>query len=187
MEVSTSLLVALMFITILSIGIAHVLAGLAALVDVRSPMSIERLHTSWMVLLLLVQFNLFWHTTALLAVEDWAFTEFVLIMIGPILAYFASHILVPTPGDTDTGLRSRYLRMSGRFFVVLAALQLWTILADLQLGSGFTAASALNLGLAVLCAALAVSKSVSFHTVVTMATLLVFVAGGVFRARGIID
>ena len=54
MELSSSLLVAIMFVVLLSIGIGNILMSLAAMVDRRSPLTASRMHISWIVLLLLI-------------------------------------------------------------------------------------------------------------------------------------
>ena len=90
MEVSSSLLVAIMFVIILSMGIGHILVAAAAMVDRRVAQRIDVLHVNWTLLLLLVYFNFFWHTLDLLATEDWVFASFLYMMAGAILIYFAT-------------------------------------------------------------------------------------------------
>ena len=55
MELSRALLVAIMFVVLLSIGIGNILMSLAAMVDRRSPLTASRMHVSWIVLLLLTR------------------------------------------------------------------------------------------------------------------------------------
>ena len=54
MDVSSSLLVAVMFVIILSMGIGHILVTAAAMVDRRVARHIDALHVNWMLLLLLI-------------------------------------------------------------------------------------------------------------------------------------
>ena len=50
MDVSSSLLVALMFVMVLSIGIGNLLMGLSSLLNERSPREFDWLPTSWLLL-----------------------------------------------------------------------------------------------------------------------------------------
>jgi len=101
MEVTSVLLVAMMFVVLLTIGIGNILMTLAAMVDRRSRLSASRLHISWIVLLLLVYFSLFWYTLDVLSVEDWTFSEFLYVMLGPVLILFPSQVLSsPIPPET---------------------------------------------------------------------------------------
>ncbi len=85
MEISSGLLVAVMFIIILSMGIGHILVSAAAMVDRRVARRIDALHVNWMLILLLIYFNFFWHTLDLLATEEWVFASFLYMMAGAIL------------------------------------------------------------------------------------------------------
>ncbi len=77
MDISCSLLVSIMYVVLLSIGNGNILMSLAAIVDRRSPVRASWMHISWIVLLLLVYFSLFWHTLDVLSFEEWRFVEFL--------------------------------------------------------------------------------------------------------------
>ena len=55
MEISNALLVAMMFIVLLTIGIGNIIMALAALIDKRNPLKADAIHTSWVLLLLMIQ------------------------------------------------------------------------------------------------------------------------------------
>ena len=101
MEMSSALLVMIMFVVLLTIGIGNILMSLAAMVDRRSPVAASRMHIAWIVLLLLVYFNLFWQTLDVLSIENWTFSEFLYLILGPVLILFASQVLLPNPSSAD--------------------------------------------------------------------------------------
>ena len=80
MEVSQGLLVALMFITIVTMAIGALLASLVDLVNVAKTASYSRLQIVWIGLLLLSLLDMFWHTIDLLEVEDWEFPGFLFVI-----------------------------------------------------------------------------------------------------------
>ncbi len=87
MDVTSSLLVAMMFVMVLSIGIGNILMGLSALLNQRSPREIDWLPTSWVLLLLLQHLHMFWHTITILKAEEWGFGGFLYVVTGPILLF----------------------------------------------------------------------------------------------------
>ena len=120
MEVPTAMLVALMFVTILSISIGNLLMTLAARVSGGADAARGRIWTAWAVLLLLIHLDDFWSVTEVLKFEEWAFEEFLFIIAGPILLLFASTVLSETESDTDAPAL-----LPPRFFVILAVIQAW--------------------------------------------------------------
>ena len=75
----------------------------------------DRFHTSWLLLLLLAHFNLFWHTIDLLTVEEWEFEEFLFTIAGPISMFFCTQVLLSEVGDGDGDVRERYFTGARRF------------------------------------------------------------------------
>jgi hypothetical protein len=175
MELSSSMLVAIMFSVLLTIGIGNILMSLATMVDRRSAVAASRMRISWIVLLLLVYFNLFWHTLDVLSIENWTFLEFLYLILGPVLILFASQVLLPNPSSTDAGdLNERYFEVSRPFFLLLAASQIWVNGVDLILGGGLTRTGWIN-GVATFFALiLAFSHNRTVHLLLTIAMWLLF-------------
>jgi hypothetical protein len=188
MDVSDALLVAIMFVMILSIGISNILMGLAVLVDRRSDLKVDRLHTSWTVLLLLAYFNLFWHTIDLLSIEDWTFSSFLFVIGGPVLILFATNILLPdAAGEKLVDLRKHYFDVAGQFFVILALLMAWMIAVDVVLGGGLTVAGAFNAVAAALFLWLAFAKRKIFQVFGAVLGWTLFLVSAGLRGWGVIE
>ncbi|MDX2487929.1 MAG: hypothetical protein QNL03_10600, partial [Gammaproteobacteria bacterium] len=94
MEVSTSLLVALMFVTLLSMGVGNAVNTFSTIVEKGKDSGYGKLQIGWLGFLLLSYFNMFWHVLDLLSVDKWGFAGFLYMMSGPILIYFATSILI---------------------------------------------------------------------------------------------
>ncbi len=187
MEVSTSLLVALMYVTILSLGIGNVLGALAEIVRKGRDTQLDPVHIVWIALLLGAHFNLFWHTLDLLIVERWSFTGFLYVISGPVLIFFCTGILVAEPSDSpDVGARAHYFRVSGRFFLLFALLQIWIVGVDIVLGRGFTSAGAFNAGIFALVLVLAFWRNYRAHIIGTAVVAFIFLAVTVLRGMGVI-
>jgi len=185
MEVTNGLLVAILFITLLGLGIAHVVMAMAAVVGGDREGRTDGLLAAWTVLLLLVYLELFWHTLSLLNVEEWGFGGFLYVVLGPMLLFFATNVLLPGASVPEgVSAREHYLSSGARFFGLLALVQVWIIGVDQLLGSGFTTATALTAAAAVLVAVLASTRRVRVHVVATVAAAVLFVAGFLIPGAG---
>ena len=137
MDVSNSMLVAMMFVMVLSIGIGNLLMGLASLVDHRTGSRFHWIPTSWMMIMLLLLLDIFWHVIEILEAKDWEFGSFLYALTGPILLLLALNLMLPAPeaGEGD-GPVDQYARISRKFFLLLCGFMLWSAGVDVLLGDG---------------------------------------------------
>jgi len=163
MEVSKGLLVAMMFITVLSIGIGNILMALPPLVDRRARVAISRIHLGWLLLLLLMHLNLFWQVLLLLDIEHWEFRDFLYIVSGPVLLLLATSIMLPDPSRASEDPTADFLESARPAFGLLALVMAWIAGFDLAFGQGFGVVTFWNAVALVLFAALASSRSPGFH------------------------
>jgi hypothetical protein len=183
MEVTNALLVAMMFIVLLTMGIGNIIMALAALIDKRSAVKGDSIHTSWVLLLLLIHFNLFWHVLDILSIEEWVFIEFLYIVAGAVVIFFATQILLPDASSETTDVREHFFDSHTRFFGLLGLLMLWSVGVDVLFGDGLTSAGITNLVAFVFFAILALSSQPGLHKAGTAVGWLIFV--GVIIARGL--
>ena len=179
MDNPTTLLVAIMYVTIVVTGLVNVLMTLSEIVGKKR--QADPVHTGWIVLLVAVYLSFFWETTAILDIEGWDFLSFISFISGPILLLFATN-LVASPGDTETGglLDEYYFEQSSRFFLLLALVQAWIIGLDVLFENvGFP--TYLAAMIAILFVVLMTSKSKRIH----IAGLAV--VSGVFLVRIILQ
>jgi hypothetical protein len=187
MEIPNSLLVAIMFVMILSLGIVNILASLASEIDYHTKKENKGICISWIVLLLLVHFNIFWHTIDILSIEAWRFAGFLYIVTGPILIFFATDLMLPgSPQSESRDLKAHYFLVSRRFFFILALLQLWMIGVDLAFGGEFTGSSGFNAVMVALASTMAFSQSTILHVWGTAAAWAIFATSLVLRGLGVI-
>ena len=182
MDNINTLLVAFMFITILTLGIAGVLAELAEVVRNVERKQRDRLLVGWALLLLFAYFTLFWHTADITLLEEWDFGLFLFAETGPVLLLLATQIMLgalAAEPESDPGLAVR----QSRFFVIFALLQVWSIAAGFVLGVGFTLGSALDIVVLATCLALASSTNRTFHTVGLAIVCIAYLASAIVEVR----
>lgn len=185
MEIKDSLLVAMMFIMILSIGIATVLGGLAD--TVRRPLEdIHWLSIVWMLLLLFYHLDLFWNTVLIIAAEEWRFTGFLYMILGPVLLFLATTVILSKPSEeVPVASAQHYFEISTYFFTVLALLMLWTIGADFRLRDGLSISSAKNVIEFFSFLVLAFNKNLTLHKFITIFLCVIVLSIVVSHGAGV--
>jgi hypothetical protein len=163
MDNPTTLLVAIMFVTILAMAIGNILMTCAEIAGgLRHPMP-ERLQLSWIFLMLFALLSLFWQTTILLEVDEWLFVEFLYVMAGPMVLLFATSVITAPAQDGQSGeSHSHYFGLCRRFFVMLALHEAWILGLDYWYGD-LSALSFISAALLLLLLLLAVSRSLRVH------------------------
>ena len=188
MEVTEGLLVALMFITILTMAIGALLSSLVDLVQVESGASYGRLQVAWIAFLLVSLLNMFWHTIDILEVEQWGFTGFLFVISGAILAFLAASVLTTPLEPVDAASeRANYLRTVTRFVLIFAGLQAWIIGVDFVLGRGLVGGAALNAGLLAVALALVRADSFRLHALGVGIAWVLSLASLTMRGFGVIE
>lgn len=125
MENMTGLLVALMFVTLLTIGFGNILSGSVPRLKDLAQIRAYPWQSMWWIILTLILLDAFWRCTTIFSIDEWTFPQFLFVQIGAILLFFASATLpIKDLPDKDR-----------IFYICLAGFQVWL----LALGSLFGA------------------------------------------------
>jgi hypothetical protein len=188
MSASSPLLVQIMFVMLLTMGVGKIVTVLAALVDPRTQIRPDAIHTSWVVLLLMVHLNVFWHVREVWTGIDWTFPKFLYVVAGGMLMYFATNLLLPDTSSSDAGdLRAYYFGINRQFFLFLGFVQGWAFGTDLVMGRGFTIAGGINLVAVALAVVLIASQQPTAHRWGAGAAWLLYLGAIALRGLGTID
>ena len=155
-----TILVALMFVTILSMGIGNILGTMAEIFHHSETGHRSRIHVAWIVLVLLVHFNIFWNTKALLEVEQWSFGGFLIAIAGPVLLFLATSVLLNRPPSPETGdQQDLFTQLCRRFFIIFGLLQIWVVSAGFAMTGAYVPTDLVNVIFFVLAILLAINRS----------------------------
>ena len=180
MDNPTTLLVAIMYVTIVATGLMNLLMTLSDIVGGRR--KTDPLHTGWIVLLLLAYFGFFWETTAILDVEGWDFLSFLCFIVGPIALLFATNLITSTANpDEGKMLDQYYFEQSAYFFLWLGLTQAWIIGLDIVFES-VNYATWLAAFIGLLFVFLLISKNYRAHIAGLMIVGLAFISRTVLMA-----
>lgn len=187
MDVSDSLLVAMMFVVVLTMGIGNILTALAELADQRTGVTMDILPLTWAILLLGQHLELFWDILEILSVKEWSFIDFVYILSGPIVLFLATNILLPkADSESKSASRAYYFRITRQFFLLLAAVMAWVLGADIFIGDGLRASAIWNLLSMFILVTLALVPRPRVHMIGTTLYAVVFPTVWVLRGLGAI-
>ncbi|MFC1690362.1 hypothetical protein ACFL07_12040 [Pseudomonadota bacterium] len=179
MDNPTTLLVAIMYVTIVATGLVNVLMALSDIVGGKNKS--DSLHTGWLVLLLLAYLSFFWETTAILEIEGWDFLAFVSFIMGPIVFLFATNLITSPNEVEEEPMGSYYFEQGSRFFMLLCLVQIWIIGLDVVFSTiGY--ATYLTAGIGILLLVMMISRNHRLHVTGLAILLSAFLARIVLRA-----
>ena len=156
MDNPTTLIVAIMYVTIISIGLSNLLMALSDIVGGRVVCP-DRVHLSWLLVLTLAYFGFYWQTTLILEVENWQFLYFIAFLIGPVCLLFATNMLICMP-EADDLSRQHFIEIGKRSCLLLGLFLGWIVGLDVLTESVGTPTYAAAL-FVLLCAVLMVTSA----------------------------
>lgn len=187
MENPTTMLVSIMFVTILALAIGNILTTCAEIAGGQRQPLPERIQLSWILLMLFALLSLFWQTTVLFNIEEWQFVEFLYVIAGPMMLFFATNIItVPVKDVQSIDNHGHYFGLCRRFYVMLALHEAWIVRLD-GLYSNLTLLSLINTMLLFLFLVLAVSRSLRVHVTGTILAWAGYILALLLRTLGTPD
>ena len=178
-----------MYVTVLSFGLASLLTSLAQIIKRGNSISVSPAHLNWLLILLLVHFNMVWHAVLFTNIDAWSYHAFLFIVLGPTLAFFSANILAPEP-DTNLineTLTERYFSFIRQFLILFGTIQLWAIASDLILDRGTTGSAIFNIILLLVVLFLFKSRSNKAHVTSIYLIWAVYITSIALRTMGHID
>jgi len=130
MDFSGSFLAGFMAVTILGLGIANILSSFSTYLRNDHKINTNKFLITWKLIILLALFGVFWHTQEIFQKEQIEFFQFLFIICGPIIILFSCYILDVEPEHSEEASRNYEGIANRRFFILLAILQIWEILAN---------------------------------------------------------
>ena len=102
---------------LLGLGVAELLAGMARIL--RGELVAGKLHALWMFITFQLQVQLAWGLWDLRLKGEWQYSEFLLLLLAPVLLYSAAAVMFPSVG-TGESLDVHLMRRRRPFFLLLA-------------------------------------------------------------------
>jgi hypothetical protein len=101
---------------ILGLGITELLEGASR--TLRGELQWGKLHTLWVLITFQLQVQMAWGLWGLHDRESWRYTEFLLLLIGPVVLYMAASVLYP--GTAEVMADDHFIQRRKPFFLLMA-------------------------------------------------------------------
>ena len=176
MENPTGILVALMFVTIVTMAIANLLTFLAARLRDEGWMRANGLQVTWVAILGFICLDAFWRCIDILSFEDWEFAGFLLMIAGASVLFFASSTLPEFVAGGAPPREEGKRTSNGVFFVLLASFEVWLVLLNLFFPGGSIASVLFSLAAAAVLLTMALRPGVAVYRVGTWVVIAVLAA-----------
>jgi len=131
MEMTSSIF---MFIVALAavvngLGIVRIVGGLGELIRRRESLNISfnLVHSMLVLFQLLAHVLLWWSFIGLRDISSVNFLQFLYLLIGPILLYLATSLLVPDFTGTTLDMRAEYWRSCKSYYTILIVFWIWSM------------------------------------------------------------
>jgi hypothetical protein len=130
MDNPTGLIVALMFATIVSMAVVNLLSLFAARIKAERGVLADIGETLWLIIVTLISLSMFWQCIEILYIEDWSFPEFLFMVLGASVLFFATTSLPKFNSPENLG---EFQKENQVLFCLMASLQVWLLVLVLQL------------------------------------------------------
>lgn len=108
---------------IIGLAITQLLSGAARLVQIRTRVRPHGTTLCWMVVLFLIDTQIWWAAFGMREVRHWNFFHFLFYLLLPILAFLLSYLVLPELGDEDDiDLAANFAGNRPWFFGLMAAI-----------------------------------------------------------------
>lgn len=119
---------------ILGLGITRLLTGLGHQIEFRGLVRGYWPALAWAIVLLLLHVQTWWSMFGMRAFEQWAFHDFAVVLLQPIVLYLLAVLVLPSPGTAASiDLKQHYHAQRRWFFGLFATLLIVSLVKDLAL------------------------------------------------------
>jgi len=142
---------------VLGLGLTQLFAGIGNMVQVRRRVRFYWLHAMWILLMIGLHLQMWWSFWMMRGVQEWTYTGFAFVLLGPATLVIASHVLLPELVDGTIDAEQHYYDTRTVFFGLLAAAGVWALLIESVMGLrsliiAFRLLQLFGIGMMVLCA-----------------------------------
>lgn len=111
------------------LGIVRIVGGLGEFIRKRESLNVTYywIHSALVLFQLLVHVLLWWSFIGLREVDSINFLQYVFLLIGPVVLFLATSLLIPDFADDTVDLRAAYWRSSKSYFTILMVFWPWVI------------------------------------------------------------
>lgn len=162
--------------------------GFRIILDSRSGITIPWVQTGWVSFAWAFLFVSMWPLIDVLMVEEWDFTDLLLVVVGGLLFFLAAAAIAPNGSYAGADGDARYLEVAPVFFGLFAAYQAWLVVMDATIFGGADTARIGLSGVAIVTAlVLAFARNMSLQKILSPIAWLLATAAVVLQTYDVIE
>ena len=162
--------------------------GFRTVLDTRNGINVPWVQTGWLAFAWAFLFVSLWPVIDILLVEEWEFTDLLLVTVGGLLFFFAAATIAPDGTYDGADGDARYLEVAPVFFGLFAAYQVWLVVMDIVI---FDGASAARIGISstaiVASVILAFARNMSVQKILSPVAWIIAAVAVALQTNGVLD
>jgi hypothetical protein len=171
-----------------ALSYTRIAPGIRIVLDTKNGIHVPWVHVGWLSFAWAFLFVGFWPLIDVLLVEEWEFTDLLLMTLGGLLLFAASAAIAPDASYEGADGDSRYLEVAPVFFGFFAAYQVWLVVMDVIIFDGAGAARIALSSIAVVAALiLAFVRSMSAQKLLSPVAWILAAVSIVLQTRGVLN
>ena len=142
----TNILIIVLAMILWALAFAQLAPGFRIILDTKSTIQVSWVQIGWVAFAWAFLFVSFWPLIDILLLEEWVFTDLLLMVLGGLLFFLAAAAIAPNGTYAGNDGEARYLEVAPLFFGLFAAYQVWLLVMDSVI---FDRSDATRIGLSV--------------------------------------
>jgi hypothetical protein len=170
-----------------AMAFTRLVPGFRTILDSKNGISVPWVQTGWVAFAWAFLFVSIWPLVDVLLVEEWEFTDLLLMALGGFIFFFAAAAIAPDGTYAGADGDARYLEVAPIFFGLFAAYQAWLVVMDNVIFEGADAARIGISAVAIVASLiLAFARNMSIQKVLSPLAWVLAAAAVVMQAEEVI-
>lgn len=170
-----------------AMAFVRLVPGFRTILDTKNGISVPWVQTGWVAFAWAFLFVSIWPLVDVLIVEEWEFTDLLLMVLGGLIFLLAAVAIAPDGTYAGADGDARYLEVAPVFFLLFAAYQGWLIVMDNVIFEGADAARISISAVAIVASLiLAFARNMSLQKVLSPIAWVIAAVAVVLQAEDVI-
>jgi hypothetical protein len=162
--------------------------GFRTVLDTRNGIHVPWVQTGWLIFAWAFLFVSLWPVIDVLLVEEWEFTDVLLVTVGGLLFFLAAATIAPDATYDGADGDARYLEIAPVFFGLFAAYQVWLIVMDVIIFDGAGAARISISSTAIIASlVLAIARNINVQKILSPVAWILAIITISLQANGVLN
>ncbi len=184
----TNILIIVLAMILWALAFTRLAPGFRIILDSKSGIRVSWVQIGWVAFAWAFLFVSIWPLIDVLLLEEWEFTDLLLMVIGGVLFFLAATAIAPNGTYVGADGEARYLEVAPLFFGLFAAYQVWLVVMDTVIFDN-TDAARIGLAAAAIVASLilALARNMSIQKILSPVAWVLAAVAVALQANGMVE